>query len=145
MARAESEVKKCMAKSIDMTKGSPAKLLVQFAIPILIGNVFQQLYTLVDRVIVGQFVGVVQVLRFLLNGAGDSIYALINGIVEILARIGFAVLLTAIPFIGMWGIWLTTGPTWLVTAGFAFWRYKGGAWMTKSLVRAANLMDERSV
>lgn len=46
-----------MAKTIDMTKGSPAKLLVQFAVPILIGNLFQQLYTLVDRVIVGQFVG----------------------------------------------------------------------------------------
>lgn len=80
--------------------------------------------------------GVVQVIRFLLNGAGDSIYALINGMVEIIARIGFAVLLTAIPFIGRWGIWLTTGLTWLVTAGFAFWRYKGGAWMTKSLVQA---------
>lgn len=79
--------------------------------------------------------GVVQVLRFLLNGAGDSIYALVNGIVEIIARIGFAILLTAIPFIGMWGIWLTTGLTWLVTAGFAFWRYKSGAWMAKSLVQ----------
>lgn len=78
--------------------------------------------------------GVVQVLRYLLNGAGDSVYALVNGIVEIIARIGFAFLLTAIPFIGMWGIWLTTGLTWLVTAVFAFWRYKGGAWMSKSLV-----------
>lgn len=78
--------------------------------------------------------GVVQVLRYLLNGAGDSVYALVNGIVEIIARIGFAFLLTAVPFIGMWGIWLTTGLTWLVTAVFAFWRYKGGAWMSKSLV-----------
>lgn len=78
--------------------------------------------------------GVVQVLRYLLNGAGDSIYALLNGIVEIAARIGFAVCLTAIPVIGMWGIWLTTGLTWLITALFAFWRYKSGAWMSKSLV-----------
>lgn len=78
--------------------------------------------------------GVVQVLRYLLNGAGDSMYALVNGIVEIIARIGFAFLLTAIPFIGMWGIWFTTGLTWLVTAVFAFWRYRGGAWMSKSLV-----------
>ena len=58
----------------------------------------------------------------------------VNGIVEIIARIGFAFLLTAIPFIGMWGIWFTTGLTWLVTAVFAFWRYRGGAWMSKSLV-----------
>lgn len=46
-----------MAKVIDMTKGSPAKLLVRFSVPLLIGNLFQQVYTLVDRVIVGQFVG----------------------------------------------------------------------------------------
>ena len=79
--------------------------------------------------------GVVQVLRFLLNGAGDSMYAMVNGIVEIIARIGFAFLLTSIPMIGMWGIWLTTALTWLVTAAFAFWRYRSGAWMSKSLVQ----------
>ena len=44
-------------KTADMTKGSPAKLLLQFAIPILIGNLFQQAYTLTDRIIVGRFVG----------------------------------------------------------------------------------------
>lgn len=79
--------------------------------------------------------GVVQILRYLLNGAGDSVYALVNGIVEIIARIGFAFVLTAIPFIGMWGIWLTTGLTWLITALFAIWRYRSGAWKAKSLVR----------
>ena len=78
--------------------------------------------------------GVVQVLRYLLNGAGDSMYALLNGIVEILSRIGFAVWLTSISVIGMWGIWLTTGLTWMVTAVFAFWRYKSGTGMEKSLV-----------
>lgn len=87
--------------------------------------------------------GVVQILRFLLNGAGDSIYALINGIVEIIARIGFAFALTSVPFIGIWGIWLTTGLTWLVTAAFAFWRYRSGAWMTKSLIqKRRNTMDK---
>lgn len=40
-----------------MTKGSPVKLLLQFSIPILIGNLFQQIYTLADRIIVGRFVG----------------------------------------------------------------------------------------
>ena len=40
-----------------MTKGSPIKLLIQFSIPILIGNLFQQVYTLADRIIVGRFVG----------------------------------------------------------------------------------------
>ena len=46
-----------MAKTVDMTKGSPVRLLIQFAIPILIGNLFQQAYTLADRIIVGRFVG----------------------------------------------------------------------------------------
>lgn len=79
--------------------------------------------------------GVVQIFRYLLNGAGDSIYSLINGGIEIVARIGFVYLLTALPFIGMWGIFLTTGLTWFMTAVFAFVRYKGGAWMNKSLVK----------
>ena len=43
---------------LDMTKGSPLKLITKFIIPIIIGNIFQQLYSLVDTVIVGRFVGV---------------------------------------------------------------------------------------
>jgi putative MATE family efflux protein len=41
----------------DMTEGKPFKLLIQFAFPLLIGNIFQQLYNMVDSVIVGNFVG----------------------------------------------------------------------------------------
>lgn len=78
--------------------------------------------------------GSVQILRYMLNGAGDSMYALMNGAVEVIARVALAVSLTAIPFIGMWGIWLTTGLTWTVTAVFAFFRYRHGAWKNKTLV-----------
>lgn len=78
--------------------------------------------------------GGVQILRYMLNGAGDSMYALMNGIVEVAARVLFAISLTMIPFIGMWGIWLTTGLTWAVTAVFALIRYKHGAWKSKKLV-----------
>ena len=42
---------------VDMTKGDITKHLLQFTIPMLIGNLFQQLYNLVDSVIVGRFVG----------------------------------------------------------------------------------------
>lgn len=42
---------------LDMTKGSPFKLIVKFIIPVLLGNVFQQLYNMVDTVIVGRCVG----------------------------------------------------------------------------------------
>ena len=31
----------------DMTKGSPAKLILLFAVPLMLGNIFQQLYTMV--------------------------------------------------------------------------------------------------
>ena len=42
----------------DMTHGSPLKLIVGFWFPVLLGNLFQQVYNLVDSVIVGRFVGV---------------------------------------------------------------------------------------
>lgn len=41
-----------------MTKGSPMKLILSFTIPIIFGNLFQQLYNIVDTVVVGRFVGV---------------------------------------------------------------------------------------
>ena len=69
--------------------------------------------------------GVTTILRRLLAGAGDSAFTLISGIVEIIARVVLGLSLTAIPVIGMWGIWLTTGLTWFATAIFAVWRYKG--------------------
>lgn len=41
----------------DMTKGSPMKLILGFSIPLFFGFLFQQLYSLVDTVIVGRFLG----------------------------------------------------------------------------------------
>ncbi len=48
-----------MAKDFtqDMTKGSPTKLLLLFTLPMLAGNLFQQLYNMVDTWVVGKFVG----------------------------------------------------------------------------------------
>ena len=40
-----------------MTGGSISKLLIAFAIPLLMGNLFQQLYNTVDSLVVGNFVG----------------------------------------------------------------------------------------
>ncbi len=42
----------------NMTTGSPARLLVGFALPLMAGNMFQQLYTVVDTAVVGRVVGV---------------------------------------------------------------------------------------
>lgn len=41
----------------DMTVGSPAKKIIQFAIPMLLGNIAQQLYNTVDSIVVGKYVG----------------------------------------------------------------------------------------
>ena len=45
-------------KTRDMTQGKPAGIIVSFAIPLMLGNVFQQMYTVMDSVIVGRGVGV---------------------------------------------------------------------------------------
>lgn len=42
----------------DMTEGKPLGLILAFAIPMLLGNMFQQLYNMVDTMIVGKFLGV---------------------------------------------------------------------------------------
>lgn len=42
----------------DMTSGNPLKHIILFSIPLLIGNIFQQLYNIADLVIVGRTLGV---------------------------------------------------------------------------------------
>ena len=42
----------------NMTAGRPAALLLQFALPLMAGNLFQEFYTVTDTIIVGQFLGV---------------------------------------------------------------------------------------
>ena len=42
----------------DMTKGNPVKLIVAFFIPLMLGSLFQQFYSMVDAIVVGKFVGV---------------------------------------------------------------------------------------
>ena len=42
---------------VDLTKGKEAKLILNFAYPMLLGNVFQQLYNVVDSIVVGQYIG----------------------------------------------------------------------------------------
>lgn len=42
----------------DMTSGKPMKMLISFALPLMFGNIFQQLYTIVDTIVVGKGLGV---------------------------------------------------------------------------------------
>ena len=48
---------KAPSKKIDMTKGSIIRNIVLFAIPIVIGNILQQMYTTVDTLVVSYYCG----------------------------------------------------------------------------------------
>lgn len=62
----------------DMTSGSPMKLMLSFTLPMFVGNLFQQLYNVVDTIIVGKFVG-----REALAAVGScfAIMVLVNSII----------------------------------------------------------------
>ena len=71
----------------DMTTGSPAKTILRFAMPIFIGNVFQQFYNLADTVIVGKILGEDALAAV---GATGTLCFLLFGLVSGMA-IGFTV------------------------------------------------------
>ncbi len=60
----------------NMSEGSPMKLILGFALPLMLGMLFQQVYSLVDTIIVGQFLGVKALAAV---GATGSINFLIIG------------------------------------------------------------------
>lgn len=74
----------------DMTSGKPAKLIFTFAIPLMLGNMCQQLYAMVDTIVVGQGVGV-EALAAL--GAADWLNWMILGIVLGFTQ-GFSILVS---------------------------------------------------
>ena len=85
----------------DMTEGKPGRLILEFAIPLLMGNLFQQFYSLVDTAIVGKFLGVDQLAAV---GSTGSINFLIIGFcmgicsgfaIPIAQRVGFSNLRTS--------------------------------------------------
>lgn len=72
--------------------------------------------------------GMIYVPRSILNGCGDSAFAMINGVTEVICRIVYSNVFTRIPAIGCWGIWITTGFTWGTTALVCLHRYFRGKW-----------------
>lgn len=70
-----------------MTQGRPAKLIFTFAIPLMLGNVCQQLYTVVDTAIVGQALGVNALAAL---GAADWLNWLVLGVIQGFAQ-GFSI------------------------------------------------------
>lgn len=74
----------------DMTTGNPVKLILTFSIPLLIGNIFQQFYSMADTIIVGRFLGVNSLAAV---GSTGAMAFLVNGFVIGLTS-GFAVLVS---------------------------------------------------
>lgn len=68
-----------MNKTLNMTEGKPLSLILLFCLPILLGNLMQQLYNMVDAAVVGQFVGTGALAAV---GATGSITFLVIGFVD---------------------------------------------------------------
>lgn len=73
----------------NMTEGKPVSLIVSFALPLMVGNVFQQLYTVVDTMVVGKALGVGALAAL---GAADWLNWMMLGIIQGLTQ-GFAILM----------------------------------------------------
>lgn len=71
------------ARVQNMTEGKPLRLILAFSLPLMIGNVFQQLYTVVDTMVVGQALGVGALAAL---GAADWLNWMILGTIQGLPR-----------------------------------------------------------
>ncbi len=67
------------AKTLNMTEGKPLPLILKFCLPILLGNLMQQFYNMVDTAVVGKFVGTGALAAV---GATGSILFMVIGFVE---------------------------------------------------------------
>ena len=73
----------------DMTTGKPLPLIVSFALPLMVGNIFQQLYTVVDTMVVGKALGVDALAAL---GATDWLYWMWLGMIQGVTQ-GFGILM----------------------------------------------------
>lgn len=69
------------------------------------------------------FLGTIYATRGTLNGVGDTLFSLINGVIEMLCRILLPMGLMLIDGVGVWVIWWTAGLTWAVSAAACTLRY----------------------
>ena len=72
-----------------MTEGKPSRLIFSFALPLMVGNVFQQLYTVVDTMVVGKYLGVSALAAL---GAADWLNWMMLGIIQGFTQ-GFGILM----------------------------------------------------
>lgn len=73
----------------NMTEGKPLSLIVSFALPLMVGNIFQQFYTVVDTMVVGKALGVDALAAL---GATDWLYWMVLGMIQGVTQ-GFGILM----------------------------------------------------
>lgn len=78
-----------MARIKTMTEGQPMKLIFAFSLPLMFGNMFQQFYTVVDTMVVGQALGVGALAAL---GAADWLNWMVLGMIQGISQ-GFAILM----------------------------------------------------
>lgn len=120
------------SKITDMTEGNPVRIILAFALPLFIGNIFQQIYSLADTMIAGHFLGDGAIAAI---GATSVLYSLLmnlawglnNGYCIILSRIfgggdkaGFrsAAAAVLVPSVGYLGVAVTEPVIWCICAAF---------------------------
>lgn len=73
----------------DMTTGKPLPLILSFSLPLMVGNIFQQLYTVVDTMVVGKALGVDALAAL---GSTDWLYWMWLGMIQGVTQ-GFGILM----------------------------------------------------
>jgi len=78
------------------------------------------------------FLGLIYVCRGVLNGIGDAVFSIVNGVVEIAGRVGLPLLLLSLTAFGVWSIWITAGVTWALAGISCLLRYF--SWKKKNIL-----------
>lgn len=127
----------------DMTVGNPGKIILSFTIPIFIGNVFQQFYSMADTIIVGKFVGTDALAA--VGSTGTIMFLVLGFVIGMTAGLS---VVTAQKFgagdmdalkksVGS-ALWLSVGITLLLTAVFMF----GMKWLLNFMHTPENIFAD---
>ena len=118
---------KTTGRILDMTKGSPMKLLLTFALPLFLGNLLQQFYNLADTSIAGHLLGDAALAQI---GATSALYSLItnfafglnNGLALTVSRSFGAGDQKEMKRSVCWMVTLAAASAFVMTVGFLFLR-----------------------
>ena len=71
---------------------------------------------------------------YFFSGLVYTYKAMLNGAIEIVARILFILILSSISAVGYWSVWITAIFSSMLAASLCIWRYRSGKWMRKSAI-----------